>query len=48
MKRLSGGLLLALAALALAQLAAGFYVPGVAPTEYADGDLVEIKVRGGY
>ena len=22
----------------------GFYLPGVAPTEYADGDVVEIKV----
>ena len=23
----------------------GFYLPGVAPTEYAAGDAVEIKVR---
>jgi len=31
--------------LLLAASAAGFYLPGVAPREYADGDKVEIKVH---
>jgi transmembrane 9 superfamily protein 2/4 len=35
----SGALLL------LAQGAAGFYLPGVAPREFADGDRVEVKVN---
>lgn len=29
----------------LVALSDGFYLPGVAPTEYADGDVVEIKVQ---
>ncbi len=29
--------------LLLLPLCHGFYLPGVAPQEYADGDLVEIK-----
>lgn len=33
------------AALSIVAFSDGFYLPGVAPQEFADGDVVEIKVR---
>ena len=36
-----------LGSLCLVAVSSGFYLPGVAPTEYADGDVVKIKVRYG-
>ena len=35
----------ALAALLAAAPCASFYLPGIAPHEYADGDKVDIKVN---
>lgn len=38
----------AAAAAVAAPLASGFYLPGVAPTNFVEGQRVELKVSGGH